>query len=66
MSGFAPPPRTAPPTGRLDSVTIIEVICVVFSRGRGIASDPIRLVTAYYTKDGDIIAEHDPIDPESE
>jgi hypothetical protein len=38
---------------------LIEVIEVRYVRGHGVAGDPVRLVIAYYSKDGELLAEHD-------
>lgn len=46
---------TTPPEAR-----VVEVIEVRFLRGSGVAPDPVRIVTAYYSKDGEILAENDP------
>jgi len=37
-----------------------RVVVVKFQRGRGVAPDPIRIVTAYYSLDGELLAENDP------
>lgn len=45
----------------MDLVIIQEVIiCTKKRRGDGI-NDPIRVITEVFTKDGKLIAEHDPI-----
>lgn len=49
-----------PPLGRIDSCEVVQVIRVVFTRGRGTPEDPVRLVKAYYTLDGKPLAENDP------
>lgn len=51
-------------TGRIDSCKIVEVIEVIFLRGKGIESDVLRIVTQWRTKTGEFIAEHDPCAPE--
>lgn len=38
---------------------IVEVIRVVYQRGRGTDDDPIRNVIAHYTTEGGLIAEQD-------
>lgn len=38
----------------------VEVIRVEFNRGNGV-DDPVRLVQAFYTPGGELLAEHDPI-----
>lgn len=42
------------------SVLLREVIEVKFVRGAGVKPDPIRVVTAYYDRDGNKLAEQDP------
>ena len=43
---------------------IREVIEVKFRRGEGAdATDPVRIVTAYYDRDGGLLAESDPYRP---
>jgi uncharacterized protein (DUF1684 family) len=42
------------------SVVIREVIEVQYRKGAGIESDPVRIATAYYDRDGTLLAEHDP------
>jgi hypothetical protein len=39
---------------------VIQVIETHFCRGKGDESDPMRTVTAYYSFDGDFLAEDDP------
>lgn len=42
-------------------VCVMEVIvCNMTRRGKGVEGDPIRIITEIYTKDGRLIAEHDP------
>lgn len=41
-------------------VDVVQVIRVVAARGRGVAGDPIREVTQYWSDDGELLAEHDP------
>lgn len=38
---------------------VIEVICVEFTRGKGINEDPVRLVHQYWSKEGKLLAEDD-------
>lgn len=47
-------------TGRIDSCAVIQVIEVKFLRGQGIEGDVCRIVTAYYSLDGRLLAEVDP------
>ena len=41
------------------SAQLIQVIEVVMPRGKGVVGDPYRLVTQYYSTDGDLLAERD-------
>lgn len=50
-------------TGRIDSCKIVEVIEIVFLRGKGVEEDLLRTVTQWRTKSGEFIAEHDPSPP---
>ena len=46
---------------RIDACEVIQVIRVTHTRGAGIdESDPLRIVTCYYTLDGQKLAEEDP------
>jgi hypothetical protein len=38
---------------------VVEVTLVRFRRGAGVEGDPIRIVTAYFDRDGDWLAEND-------
>ena len=40
-----------------------EIIIVEISRGRGIKHDPCRLVTQFWSKEGELLAEKDPVQP---
>lgn len=43
-----------------DTVCVMEVIvCTKKRRGNG-KDDPIRIITEVFTKEGELIAEHDP------
>lgn len=45
----------------IDTVQAQEVIiCTKARRGKGVTLDPIRVITEVFTKDGQLIAEHDP------
>ena len=45
----------------MDMVRVVPVIqCTVLRRGAGIESDPIRLVTQYFSVQGELLAEFDP------
>lgn len=41
---------------------VIQVIEADERRGGGTSGDPIRLVRRYYTLDGQLLAENDPLD----
>lgn len=49
----------APCTGYIRSCVVEQVIKVTFNRGLGVPSDPVRVVSAWYTMGGDLIAEQD-------
>jgi hypothetical protein len=40
---------------------VIQVIETVSNRGKGIVGDPVRNIKQYWTFDGDLLAEYDPI-----
>jgi hypothetical protein len=41
---------------------VIKVICVCCTRGKGISDDdPCRMVTQYWSLDGVLLAERDPV-----
>lgn len=42
------------------SVQLVEVIEVKTSAGKGTESDPVRIVTEYWSKDGVLLAVNDP------
>jgi hypothetical protein len=42
------------------SAVVERVIHVRFSRGTGVQADPHRIVDAWFSLDGELIAEHDP------
>lgn len=42
---------------------VIQVIETIETRGKGEESDPLRCVRRYYTFDGEMLAENDPVDP---
>lgn len=46
-------------TGRIDLCRVVQVVEVHFIRGKGVVGDPVRQVRAYYTPDGDLLAEVD-------
>lgn len=41
------------------TIETVELIKVIVNRGRGTNDSPIRNITQYYTKDGQLVAEHD-------
>lgn len=42
-------------------VRVIQVICTtLLRRGRGTDAEPIRIVTQYWSMQGDLLAERDP------
>ena len=43
------------------SCKLIEVIESYELRGTGIEKNPIRTIRVYYTKDGEVLAEYDPL-----
>lgn len=43
------------------SAKIVEVIVTVSLEGEGVEGDPCREITRYWTKDGNLIAEKDPV-----
>ena len=45
----------------MNRTKIIEVIYTQERRGSGVESDPVRLVTQLWSKEGNLIAEHDPV-----
>ena len=45
----------------MNRTKIIEVIYTQERRGMGVESDPVRLVTQLWSKEGNLIAEHDPV-----
>lgn len=50
--------------GRVDSAKIIQVIQTVSRAGNGSESNPNRLVTAFWSFDGELLAVNDPISEE--
>lgn len=40
---------------------VIQVIETEVKRGKGVLDDPMRGVTQYWSLDGELLAEHDPI-----
>lgn len=49
-----------PAPGEWADAQVVHVIRVEYGRGRGIPDDPFRRVVAYFTFEGQRIAEHDP------
>lgn len=55
-----PPPFTLE-EAKIEGIEVVTVIAVMFGRGDGSrAGSPYRIVTAFYTMDGELIAERDP------
>lgn len=50
-------------SGPLHSAQVINVIKVMVNRGAGIESDPIRIVTQYWSLEGQLLAETDLMPP---
>jgi hypothetical protein len=49
------------------SAKVAQVIVVEAVRGNGMVDgDPIRIVTQYWSFDGELLAEHDPVKPSSD
>jgi hypothetical protein len=45
-----------------DTVRVIEVIeASIMRRGQGVEGDPIRIITQYWSLDGELLAEVDPV-----
>lgn len=45
----------------MDAAKVIQVIeTKLLRRGKGVESDPIRIVTQYWSLDGELLAEVDP------
>lgn len=40
---------------------IVKIICVSVAKGDGTENNPVRTVKQYWTLEGDLIAENDPI-----
>ncbi len=53
--------ETARPRGT-DSAKVISVICTESLMGRGIEGDALRMVTQYWSLDGELLAVNDPED----
>lgn len=48
--------------GEYASAEVVQVIKVVYPRGKGTEADYFRRVTSYFTMDGELIGEQDPSD----
>lgn len=48
--------------GEYARAEVVQVIKVVYPRGKGSDGDAFRRVTAFFTMDGELIAEQDPVD----
>lgn len=46
--------------GDVPIVEVKQVVVVKFLRGKGVTDDPYRRVTAYYSFEGELLAENDP------
>ncbi len=46
----------------MDTAEVIQVIRTTCKRGHGNVSDPVRIVTQYWSLDGKLLAEDDPCD----
>jgi len=45
----------------MDTVKVIEVVeTTLLRRGEGTSTDPFRCITQYWSKDGQLLCEHDP------
>lgn len=45
----------------MDTVRIIEVVETTLTRrGKGVENDPVRIITQYWSRDGELLAEKDP------
>jgi hypothetical protein len=42
-------------------VELVEVIHVIATRGKGTEKDPVRPIDQYWSKDGNLLAEKDPV-----
>jgi len=49
----------------MDSARVVQLIeTTILRRGEGLESDPVRIVTQYWTFDGQMVAEDDPCSPQ--
>jgi hypothetical protein len=60
MPTLLPQEGTKELRGQPDSLKVMQVIEVKCLRGSGTDGDPVRIVTRYYSMDGDALAEYDP------
>ena len=57
-------PEMARMIGRAPEAVTMSVIAVQFRRGEGCCiEDPVRMVTAYYSLEGELLAERDSMAP---
>ena len=50
----------------MDTAKVIQVIVTdILRRGTGTAADPIRIITQYWSLDGELLAEVDPVQESS-
>ena len=45
------------------SACVQEIVVVIATRGQGDNGDPVRTVTQYWSREGRLLAEHDPSHP---
>lgn len=50
---------TIPRPTRIDAVEIVRLVRIAFTRGLGLEDDPVRLVTQWWTEEGELIKEQD-------
>lgn len=43
------------------SACVVELIKTTSTRGRGTSADPVRIITQYWTLEGDFLFEFDPL-----
>jgi len=49
----------------MDSARVVQLIeTTILRRGDGLENDPVRIVTQYWTFDGQLVAEDDPCGPQ--
>lgn len=45
----------------MNTARVIEVVETTFLRGKGVEGSPIRIITQYWDKKGNLLAERDPL-----